>query len=216
MESEFPSNSKMPPRAKDEIPDPKKPARITQGEVIRRKKPMGKKFKEIFVGGDAKGVWLYVWLEVLIPAAKDMVVDAGQEALQRRIYGDSHRGTRKAQNHSSRNSGNYTNYSRYSANTPRDGRREDPRNNMSRKARASHNFDEIILSSRVEAEEVLDQLVELISKYEVARITDLYSMVNIEPEYTDGHWGWIDLRGAGITRTSVGYLLDLPKPEFVD
>ena len=95
--------------------------------------------------------------------------------------------------------------------------RPEPRQLPSRRSRANHNFDEIVLKTRVDAEEVIDNLFMLVGKYESASVADLYEMLGIEGvPYTDDKWGWTDLRGANVTRVSNGYLLDLPKPEPLD
>jgi hypothetical protein len=83
---------------------------------------------------------------------------------------------------------------------------------MSRQARARHDFDEIVLESRTEAEEVIDRLFDLVSRYESATVADLYELVGLASSHTDHKWGWTDLRGAGVSRVRGGYLLDLPDP----
>jgi len=87
---------------------------------------------------------------------------------------------------------------------------------MSRRGRASHDFDEIILATRVEGEEVIERLFDLVSRYEAATVADLYELVGVSGNYTDDKWGWTDVRGSGVTRVRNGYLLDLPKPEPID
>ena len=87
---------------------------------------------------------------------------------------------------------------------------------MSRRAKATHNFDEIILATRHEAEEVIDRLFDLISRYETATVADLYELVGEDRSYTDDKWGWTDIRGAGVQRVRNGYLLNLPRPEPLD
>ncbi len=179
------------------------------------KKPLGKRFAETFIGGDAKGVSGYVLFDVLIPAAKDMVVDAGQEALHRIFYTDSTTRNRRANARSGSSSLGHVAYNRYAPNSS-GGRREEPRSNPSRRARATHDFDEIILATRVEAEEVVDRLFDLVSRYESATVADLYELVGVAGSYTDDKWGWTDIRGAGVSRVRNGYLLDLPRPEPLD
>ncbi len=83
---------------------------------------------------------------------------------------------------------------------------------MSRQARAGHNFDEIILDQRAEAEEVIDKLFELVSRYDTATVADLYELVGLSATHTDHKWGWSDLHGSGVSRVRGGYLLDLPEP----
>lgn len=84
---------------------------------------------------------------------------------------------------------------------------------MSRQARAQHNFDEIVLQSRTEAEEVVDRLFEVVSRYGSASVADLYELVGLSSTHTDNKWGWDDLQGAGVSRVRGGFLLDLPEPE---
>jgi hypothetical protein len=220
MESEFPSN-----RHKDQRKNPvsaptqneKKIQQVVQSDVVRRKKPLGKKLAETFVGGDAKSVWGYVAFDVLIPAAKDMFADAVSQGVERMIFGEARSYSRRTGRRP--NDPSYISYNRMS-NSRRVGGPPDDRHrheiSMSRRARASHDFDEIILGTRAEAEEVIDRLYDIVSKYEMATVADLYDLVGITGNYTDEKWGWVDLRGAGVNRIRSGYLLDLPKPEPLD
>lgn len=85
---------------------------------------------------------------------------------------------------------------------------------MSRRARANFDFDEIILPTRVEADQVLERMFDLLDKYEIVTVADLYDLVGVDSNYTDEKYGWEDLRGADVDRLSRGgYLLDLPRPE---
>jgi len=68
----------------------------------------------------------------------------------------------------------------------------------------------------VEAEEVIDRMFDLVSRYEVVTVADLYELVGVSGEYTDAKWGWTDLRGAAAMRIRDGYLLDLPRPIYLD
>ena len=59
-------------------------------------------------------------------------------------------------------------------------------------------------------------LFTLIERYQSATVADLYELVGVQGSYTDDKWGWVDIRGAGITRVRNGYLLDLPRPQPLD
>lgn len=216
MTTEFPSNRHKDKETRSERskPDEKKVEKIVQTDVVRRKKPIGKKFAETFVGGDAKSVWGFVVLDVLVPAAKDMFADAVSQGVERMIFGEARSSSRRT---GRRPNEPYISYNRMSHGSRRLGPPDErSRDVMSRRARAAHDFDEIILATRVEADEVLDRLYDLVSKYESATVADLYDLVGVSGNYTDDKWGWMDLRGAGITRVRNGYLLDLPKPEPLD
>ena len=70
----------------------------------------------------------------------------------------------------------------------RDERREPSARNRSR-----HDFDDIVLDSRGEAEEVLSTLVDLVEDYGVASVADLYDLVGIESTFVDTKYGWTNL-----------------------
>lgn len=208
----FPNNSHKAKGGKEEQSE-KKIERVTTGEVSRRKKPLGKRFSEsILAGEDARGVWGFVVMDILLPAAKDMMADAVSQGFERMIYGEVKSTSRRTGSRPGGSNG-YVSYNRFA---PSGGRREEPARNLSRRSRASHDFDEIVLETRVEAEAVIDGLFELVSKYNSATVADLYELVGISGNYTDDKWGWDDLRGAGVTRVRNGYLLDLPKPDPLD
>jgi hypothetical protein len=219
--TEFPSNSHTQRNGPKNTPSAqqrdKEVKQVTTGEVRRRKEPMGKRFKRTFFGGDAKGAFGFVAMHVLVPAARDAIADAGREVVERIVYGESqgrlNRGWRP------RNAGGWTPYNKVSSsnssNTP-PWKREDPRRDISQQAREQHRFDEIVLEDRGEAEEVLDQLMEIISTYQAASVADLYALVGINSSYTDQKYGWTNLQGTNVHRVRDGYLLNLPKPEILD
>jgi hypothetical protein len=87
---------------------------------------------------------------------------------------------------------------------------------LSRRSRSLHNFDEIVLDKRVEAEEVLDRMDAWIDKYDSVSVADFYEMCGVSSNYTDNKYGWTDLRGAAIQHVRGGYLIKLPPPEPLD
>lgn len=214
---EFPGNSRRvlkPTEKKEKTTPEKKIERVVESEVVRRRKPLGKRFLETFAGGDAKSVLGYVMMDVLLPAAKDTIADAVSQGIERMLFGEVRSTSRRTGHRPTGGSSGYVSYNRYTSGNPA-MRREEPRS-VSSRARARHDFDEIILATRVEAEEVIDRLFDLVSRYESATVADLYELVGVSGNYTDDKWGWTDLRGAGVTRVRNGYLLDLPKPENLD
>jgi hypothetical protein len=189
--------------------DDKKVERVTSGEAKRKKKSLGKQFKETIVAGDPKAAARYVVMDVLVPEARDMIVNAGIGYIEKLIFGESRRrrgGTTPPQSGPS----GYFSYNRQY--TPPGGM-TGPERVMSRRARASHDFDEIILQSRGEAEEVINRLFEIVSRYESATVADLYELVGLASVHTDHKWGWTNIRGSGVSRVRDGYLLDLPEPQ---
>ena len=203
MEPEFPPNSEVSKLQAQE--EPQKDIEPVTSEAIRRRKPLRKKFSEVFIAGSAKTAIGYALWEVLLPAAKDTVVEVITQGVEKLFFGDSRRrGSLPPQSGPT----GYVSYNRYSMQS----RMSAPQRVMSRQARARHDFDEIVLESRTEAEEVIDRLYEVISRYESATVADLYQLVGLSSNHTDHKWGWTDIRGAGVSRSRDGYVLDLPEP----
>ena len=205
---EYPPNSEASKRrAREEEKDIK---RVTSEDPVRRKKSLGKQFKETFVAGDVKSTVRYGVFDVLIPAAKDTVVEVLSQGIEKLIYGDSRR--RPGSTPPQSGPTGIISYNRYRMQS----RQTAPQRVMSRQARSRHDFDEVVLTSRTEAEEVIDRLFEVVSRYGTATVADLYELVGITGTHTDNKWGWTDLRGAGVSRVRGGYLLDLPEPQPLD
>lgn len=217
---EFPGNSHK--KAREDKSEPqKKVEKVVTGKVVTRKQPVSRRLASVLFGADAKSSWVAVVQDVLVPAAKDMAADALSQGFERMIYGEARSTPRRRSGLlGGFQQGPNVSYNRYSTNPVGRasglGPRDDDRRRMSRQSRASHNFDEIILATRAEAEEVLERLYDLLSRYEMATVADLYELVGITGEYTDEKYGWTDLRGSDITRIREGYLLNLPKPDVID
>jgi hypothetical protein len=202
---QFPPNSRT---AKTADKGPKRVERVTSASAVRRRRSLGKQFKHTFFGGDARTAMDYMVTSVILPSVKEMLVEAMSSGFERLIYGDSRprRGTPMGP------------LGRISYDRMSSARRPDDRppmpTRMSRQSRARHAFDEIVIQSRQEAEEVLDRLYDLISKYDAATVADLYELTGLESTHVDHKWGWSDLQGSAVGRVrGGGYLLDLPEPE---
>lgn len=199
---EFPGNSKHA-APKKEVPK-KKVTQTVQSEVVRRKKPLGKRFKETFIQDDAQTVLGFVAASILIPAAKDMMEDAVGAAIHRILRGDSARYSRGYRGTSGSSNFNYAGISKGSS-APEPVR-----------IRAQHKFDEIVIEHRVEAEETLNQMFDMLAEYEVVTLSDLYQMLGQSTTWQDDKWGWTDLRGASVERVrGGGWILDLPRPKEI-
>jgi hypothetical protein len=207
---EFPPNSNVSKNINIEERDIQ---RVTSGPATRRKKSLGKKFKETFIAGDAKSAISYALVDVLLPMARDTIAEAAHAGIDRLIIGEYRRF--RGINRPPSGPTGVVNYQRYSTQmgtnsgwTPLSS----PQRVLSRRARSQHDFDEVLLDSRSEAEQVIDGLFEVLSRYDTVTVANLYELVGLASNHTDHKWGWTDLRGAGVTRAHDGYLLDLPDP----
>lgn len=198
------SNKKSPPPEK-------RVQKVVVGEVTRRQKSMGRRFADFFSPSDLRGVAGNVILTVLFPAARDALADSWRNFGDGIFYGNDavRRGSSAARGTGSGGTQyfSYNKVAQAASDAPRD---------ISRRARSQFNFDEIVLSSRVEGEEILQMMGNLIDEYGAARVADLYDMLDIKMDFTNGNWGWYSLAKAGVTRVSDGYLLNLPRPVPLD
>lgn len=219
---DFPGNrlggpAQTPPKKEEED---KNLQPIVTGDVIRRKKGIGRRIKETFTGGETdQGVFDYVFFNVALPAAKDLIFDAFTEGLQRQLFPDRTPGRRTNYRSGGFGSGGYVSYSRQSApgaaQQQRYGNTPEPRNGGRRRG-ARVDFGEIVIPSRVEAMDVLDRMGALVDQYDLVTLSDLYVLLNEPVTPIDNNWGWTSLHGSSIRRVNGGYLLVLPDPQSLN
>ena len=176
----------------------KKLEKVVTGEVKIKKKSEGRKLADIFISEDVANVKSYILMDVLVPAVKKAISDIVRDGIDMLLYGNS-RGSRSNTNSS------YVSYSKYS--DPRDDRRRD----YDSRSIARYSPDDIIITSRGEAEEVLSRMDEAIDTYGTVSVADLYDLVGKTCSYTDYKYGWTNIRNAEPVRVRDGYILKLPK-----
>lgn len=200
---DYPSNSQ---KAKKQQPAERvKQEKVVEGVVRQRKQGLAGKVFHDFVAEDSSSVIQYVVMEVLLPAAKNTISDVVSQGIERLLYGDSR--PRRSER---------TGYTNYQSRAVRSSAPlNDPRPPLSRQARTTHEFGDIIFETRADADEVLDRLRDLIDQYELATVSDLYDLCDITPEFTDNKWGWYDLRDASIRAIRGGYSLNLPRTQAI-
>ena len=191
-----PNSHKFKEEQKESSDDRKKLEKVVKGTVKTRKKSSIRKFADDFIAEDAKNIKSYVVLDVLIPALKKAVSDIVTNGIDMILYGES--GSNKKRSNAS-----YVSYRDYS--DRRDDRYRDNR------TRTGYGYDDLILDTRGEAEEVLSRMDELIETYGVATVADLYDLVGKSCNYTDNKYGWTNIRNSEAVRVRDGYLLKLPK-----
>lgn len=223
LKSEFPSNSnsnknrERTRKTEDgtEAPKKKKVEAVVKGRVMRKKKSLGKKITEAFLGDDNRSVGDYLLQDVLVPAFKNTLSDLVGGGIDMFLFGER----RSRGGYYGRDRGrSYTSYGSYYGREKddRDKRRDGDRRELSRDARSRHNFDEIVLESRGEAEDVLSHLVDLTVDYGMASVADYYDLMNIESSYVDQNYGWTNLRDASVDRVRDGYLIRLPQAKYLN
>ncbi|QPX62511.1 hypothetical protein SEA_TRUCKEE_47 [Arthrobacter phage Truckee] len=203
---------KVTTTTEDQVPaetDQKKVNKVISGEIIERKPGLGRKIKDTFTGVDARVVGHSVIFDVILPQLKGMAVDAGTQAIERLILGESS-GVRRnsapsnVTNIRTRGS-NYHAYNRYSGGSMASEDHETIR-------LKSNELREVVVPSRGDAQAVMDELFKLLNQYGSVSVSDYYETVGWTGNFTDNQWGWTNLNAAGVSRVSGGYRIELPRP----
>lgn len=194
MEEYKPNSHKSKENRRESLSE-KKVEKVITGSARAKKKNGIEKLAKVFIPEDVQDVKSYILIDVLIP----MVKDAALDIIKTLFYGEAGRGKRN----SAASKVSYRSYYE-----KENDRRRDYGSSVTR---TGYNYDDIILDSRGEAEDVLSRMDELIGTYGLVSVADLYDLVGIPGNYTDNKYGWTDIRSASVVRAREGYLIKLPK-----
>lgn len=172
-----------------------RPQKVVNGGVKIRKRSASRKFIDEFVSEDFSSMKTYIITDVLLPAIKKGLYDVVTNGIEMLLYGESK--INKKSSSSSRVS--------YGAYYERDERN-------TRRGRAGYNYDDIILSSRAEAESVLSSMDDLIQTYGIVSVADYYDLVGKTANFTDNNYGWTNISNVTVAHLrDGGYTLKLPR-----
>lgn len=189
-------------------PEPKpKQEKAVKGEVVIVKPSLGARFKNVFFGGDANTTAQYVLSEVILPAARTLVVDTVTKAVERVIYGDnSYRPRRPSSSYAPR-----INYNRMSD-------REDyrPRGFVPGQApRGNKIFEDVIVGTKEDAEILIERVGDVVDKYSVVTIADVLDILGLDSVHVDNKWGWEYLPTIQVNQVREGWRVTFPTPEEI-
>ena len=202
---EFKSNSHKSRETRETRPIPEKRIdKVTTGAVKTRKKSEVKKLADIFLPEDIESVKSYIFMDVLIPSLKKAISDIVTNGIDMILYGESGHRDRSTSSKISYNSI----YNRSNGNSSS--------SSSARKYTPGYNYDDIVLETRGEAENVLSRMDEIIETYGVLSVADMYDLVGMTCNYTDNKYGWTDIRNASVVRIRDGYVIKMPKAMPID
>lgn len=191
---EYKSNShKSKEKQNEPIPE-KKVEKVISGSAKSKKKSGLQKITNVFVPEDVDDVKSYIFEDIVVPAVKDIILDAVKAVL--------------GVNGSSRGKGSTASKVSYRKYYDDRERRDYV---GSTRTRTGYEYDDVIIENRGEAEDVLSRMDELISTYGLVSVADFYDLVGISGNYTDNKYGWTDIRSASVIRIRDGYMIKLPK-----
>lgn len=158
---------------------------VAKGEI--REKTGLKKFLDVFLPKSRATSKDKILVEVIIPKVKDSIL----EMVQIIIYGDNYGSYSSKNTNASRIS-----YKSYYGNDSKNLRSSDRNRRYSNNVNSIFSYEDVVLDSREQAEEVLDRMDEIISRWGEVRVPDYCEMVGVTVDYTLNDYGWTNISSA--------------------
>ena len=193
---EYKSNSDRSKNQSQEVPQ-RRAEKVITGGVTQRRKSGIDKLGSIFLAGDVEDVKEYIIEDVLIPTIKRAFYDIICNGMGMML------GERNP------NKGNQS--SRVSYRSYYDRPDERKSRNNSNQSRLNYGYKDLIFDNRGDAEVVLEQMFELLDRYDAVSIADLFDLVGESSNYTDNKYGWTNLEDARVQPVRGGYIIQLPR-----
>lgn len=181
---------------------------VARGKV--RKQGLVRKFTRYIVEDTLESAREKTISDIIIPGVKTLIFDSITDMLDVMLFSGSERAPRGSRRRSEGRRGSQTSYSRF---YDEKGRRSDSRASY---REIGNEPDDIILDTRREAQDVLEELDYIIHKYGQASIADFYDIVGVTSSFTDNKYGWTSIRDAGVKPVRDGFLIILPRTRVLD
>lgn len=219
----FPGNSNKirmtepeKPEAASEQKTADKPEPITKGKVTHRKRPLGLRFKDMFVT-DGRGYAEELVQTIVIPMFKEtldsvivQMVEGFKKGVQQAIFGDTPRPSGSVVRSSP------FNYNKISTTSSTTSIRRTTGGISSRApVRRSNVIKEVTVKDRATGQAVIDELVAMCDSIGHVTVGDYYNLVQVPIMPTDESWGWgvDELAHAQVSKIALGeFLIDMPRP----
>lgn len=184
----------------------KRVQKVVKGPVKTKTNEV-RKITDIFISEDVSNVKNYIFMDVLVPAIKKAIYDIVTNGIDMFLYGNSGKG-RNSSGGGPRVS--YRNY--YDQKNPSGG----PRGTENQKSSNGFDYEDIVFDNRGEAEAALQQMREIVARYGIVTVNDLYEMTPLSAPYTSTKYGWMDVSNVTVQRVRDGYILKLPRAVPID
>lgn len=203
----YPNNSQTVSEKTVEVDVSKKTKQVAKGKV--RKQGLLKRFARYIIEDTIESARERTFSDIVIPGVKTLIFDTATEVLDLMLFGGSSNISKGSKRRSDSRRSTQTSYSKYY---------EAKNNRSSDRSYRSVTVepDDIILDTRREAMDVLNELDEMIHQYGQASIADFYDIVGVTAEWTDNKYGWTSLRDAGVRPVRDGFLIILPRTRVLD
>ena len=188
----------------------KRVQKVARGPVKTKTNEV-RKLADIFISEDIANVKNYIFMDVLVPAIKKAVYDIVTNGIDMFLYG----GSGRSKSNSNAPKVSYRNYYDQKNNS---NSNSNYRGSENTKQHTGFDYEDIVFSNRGDAELVKQQMRDVIARYGVVTIADMYEMAdpNLTAPYTSHKYGWMDVSSAEAVRVRDGYILKLPRAVPID
>lgn len=191
-------------KAKEEKKERTEKQAVVSKTPKTRKKSEIRKAAGLFISEDASTVKEHLIQDVVIPTAKDLIVNVITDAVNIIFWGSTRRKS---------GSGTRIGYaSRFDeVRDPRDRDRD------RRRDRTAIEYDDIIFDNRGDAEAVLANMDACLEQYGTVTVLDLFDFAGVTTHnYMADRYGWKNLSNAEVRRIRDGFIIDLPRAFPID
>lgn len=189
----LPSNNESVPNQKRNIEPVLEPGRVTT------------KSQKGGLANEIRNITNSLFSDIVLPALKNGAVDFFDHGIRMLIFGKGSSPPPGSNQHVSYNSlYRYSNQPTYKKMT------------YARPAASNYGqiYEDLFYETRREAEQILGLMHGRMAEYGFVSLSDLYSWVGMDNNFTMQDWGWTSLDYVGVVYTSAGYKIDLPQPVF--
>lgn len=196
-------------REKENASEDKKLEAVVNGETHLKKKKTINKILSLLINDNVEDIPYTILHDIVVPVVKESAYKMINDASYILLSDSTHR------------IGRNLSRTMYGSFYESDSERLRPRTRTSDKKagytnaprRYNNSCDNVIFTTRVDAEMVLESMFNVLNSYDSVSVADFHELANIPNDnYTLNNYGWTDLTNAKIVQTRDGYMIKMPKP----
>lgn len=199
-----PNSHKFKEEQKNTVTEEKRIQKVVKSPAKTKKNEV-RKLADIFISEDVSNVKNYIFMDVLVPAIKKAIYDIVTNGIDMFLYG----GSGKTRNPSSGNKVSYRNYYEQKNSGP-------IRSSEPNRVQTGFEYEDVVFPSRGDAESAKQQMQDIVARYGLVTVNDLYEMAMLSAPYTSQKYGWMDVSNVSVERVRDGYILRLPRAVPID
>lgn len=199
-----PNSHKFKEEQKNTVTEEKRIQKVVKSPAKTKKNEV-RKLADIFISEDVSNVKNYIFMDVLVPAIKKAIYDIVTNGIDMFLYG----GSGKTRNPSSGNKVSYRNYYEQKNSGP-------IRSSEPNRVQTGFEYEDVVFPSRGDAESAKQQMQDIVARYGLVTVNDLYEMAMLSAPYTSQKYGWMDVSNVSVERVRDGYVLRLPRAVPID